>query len=128
MYFYRTSFSEFSSKNSKDERYKNIEKSREREGLFNEYMVELRKQEKEEKALRREQVSVQFYFNYSYYKSFNFTGYFSLWLLLFVLFSLKLKYLSCYLLHFYHMSLSIILIVKLKVNHCANINDIIKFS
>jgi len=58
----RTSFSEFSSKNSKDERYKNIEKSREREGLFNEYMVELRKQEKEEKALRREQVSEQFYF------------------------------------------------------------------
>jgi len=62
MYFFRTSFSDFSSKNSKDERYKNIEKSREREGLFNEYMVELRKQEKEEKALRREQVSNQFYF------------------------------------------------------------------
>lgn len=62
MYCFRTSFSDFSSKNSKDERYKNIEKSREREGLFNEYMVELRKQEKEEKALRREQVSEQFYF------------------------------------------------------------------
>lgn len=58
----RTSFSEFSSKNSKDERYKNIEKSREREGLFNEYMVELRKQEKEEKSLRREQVSEKFCF------------------------------------------------------------------
>jgi len=61
----RTSYNEFSSKNSKDERYKNIEKSREREGLFNEYMVELRKQEKEEKALRREQVSDQFYINYN---------------------------------------------------------------
>lgn len=57
LYLYRTSYSEFSSKNSKDERYKNIEKSREREGLFNEFMVELRKLEKEEKALRREQVS-----------------------------------------------------------------------
>ncbi|VVC37261.1 Hypothetical protein CINCED_3A007955 [Cinara cedri] len=56
----KTSYSEFSSKNSKDERYKNIEKSREREGLFNEYMVELRKQEKEEKALRREQARKQF--------------------------------------------------------------------
>ncbi|XP_015374118.1 PREDICTED: transcription elongation regulator 1 isoform X1 [Diuraphis noxia] len=56
----KTSFSDFSSKNSKDERYKNIEKSREREGLFNEYMVELRKQEKEEKALRREQARKQF--------------------------------------------------------------------
>lgn len=70
LYLYRTSYSEFSSKNSKDERYKNIEKSREREGLFNEYMIELRKQEKEEKALRREQVSEQFYFNYIKYKLF----------------------------------------------------------
>lgn len=69
-YNYRTSYSEFSSKNSKDERYKSIEKSREREGLFNEYMVELRKQEKEEKAMRREQVSEQFYFIYINYKSF----------------------------------------------------------
>lgn len=57
---FRTSYNEFSSKNSKDERYKNIEKSREREGLFNEYMVELRKQEKEEKTMRREQVSFLF--------------------------------------------------------------------
>ncbi|XP_050536238.1 transcription elongation regulator 1 [Daktulosphaira vitifoliae] len=56
----KTSFSEFSSKNSKDERYKSIEKSREREGLFNEYMLELRKIEKEEKAARREQARKQF--------------------------------------------------------------------
>lgn len=56
----KTSYNEFSSKNCKDERYKNIEKSREREGLFNEYMIELRKQEKEEKALRREQARKQF--------------------------------------------------------------------
>lgn len=69
-YYYRTSYSEFSSKNSKDERYKSIEKSREREGLFNEYMVELRKQEKEEKAMRREQVSEQLYLIYTNYKSF----------------------------------------------------------
>lgn len=69
-YYYRTSFSEFSSKNSKDERYKSIEKSREREGLFNEYMVELRKQEKEEKAMRREQVSEQLYLIHINYKSF----------------------------------------------------------
>lgn len=102
LYFYRTSFSEFSSKNSKDERYKNIEKSREREGLFNEYMVELRKQEKEEKALRREQVSVQFYLNYSYYKSFNLADYFNLLLFMFVLILLKLKYFESWLLHFYH--------------------------
>lgn len=32
-------------------------------------MVELRKHEKEEKTLRREQVSEQFYFNYNYSKS-----------------------------------------------------------
>lgn len=73
---HRTSYSEFSSKNSKDERYKNIEKSREREGLFNEYMVELRKQEKEEKSLRREQVSEQL--NYSYVNCTLFTNYLNL--------------------------------------------------
>jgi len=32
-------------------------------------MIELRKQEKEEKALRREQVSYQLYFNYTNCKS-----------------------------------------------------------
>lgn len=76
IHFFRTSFSEFSSKNSKDERYKNIEKSREREGLFNEYMVELRKQEKEEKALRREQVSgLSFKSQYIMLKLFKFIAF-----------------------------------------------------
>lgn len=56
MFFYRSSFSDFAQKYAKDERFKNVEKMREREGLFNEYLIEVRKREKEEKSHRREQV------------------------------------------------------------------------
>lgn len=52
----RSSFSDFAQKYAKDERFKNVEKMREREGLFNEYLIEVRKRDKEEKAHRREQV------------------------------------------------------------------------
>merc|ERR1712183_572225 len=45
----RTSWSEFSRENGKDERFKAIDKSRDRESLFNEYQMEVRKKEKEEK-------------------------------------------------------------------------------
>lgn len=53
---YRTSYSEFSQKYSKDERYRNIEKSKDREILFNDFISELRRKEKEEKAAQREKV------------------------------------------------------------------------
>jgi transcription elongation regulator 1 len=52
----RSSFSDFAQKHGKDERFRNIEKMRERESLFNEYLLDVRKREKEEKVMRREQV------------------------------------------------------------------------
>ena len=44
-------------KYSKDDRFRNIEKMRERESLFDEFLLEVRRREKEEKAAKREQVS-----------------------------------------------------------------------
>ena len=52
----RSSFSDFASKHGKDERFKAIEKMRERESLFNDYVSELRKKEKAEKQAAREKV------------------------------------------------------------------------
>ena len=40
---YRSTFSEFAAKFSKDERFRALEKMREREQLFNEYLVEMKK-------------------------------------------------------------------------------------
>ncbi|XP_043068285.1 transcription elongation regulator 1 isoform X2 [Drosophila bipectinata] len=51
----KSSFSEFSQKNAKEERYRAIEKVRERESLFNEYIVEVRRREKEDKQMKKEQ-------------------------------------------------------------------------
>ncbi len=56
----KSSFSEFASKNSKDDRFKGIEKMREREALFNEYQVDVRKKEKEEKEARRKTAKKDF--------------------------------------------------------------------
>lgn len=56
LFFRRSSFSDFAQKYAKDERFKGVEKMRERESLFNEYLIEVRKREKEEKSQRREQV------------------------------------------------------------------------
>lgn len=50
------SFGEFAQKCSKDPRFRNIEKMRDRENLFNDYVSELRKKEKEQKAAQREKV------------------------------------------------------------------------
>ncbi|KAI5741424.1 hypothetical protein M8J76_013512 [Diaphorina citri] len=52
----KSSFGDFSSKFAKDDRFKNIEKMRERESLFNEYIIDVRRKEKEEKIAKREQV------------------------------------------------------------------------
>ncbi|XP_030373789.1 transcription elongation regulator 1 isoform X2 [Scaptodrosophila lebanonensis] len=51
----KSSFSEFCQRNAKDDRFRAIEKVRERESLFNEYIVEVRRREKEDKLLRKEQ-------------------------------------------------------------------------
>lgn len=54
----KSSFSDFAAKYSKDDRFRNVEKMRERESLFDEFLLEVRRREKEEKAAKREQVSI----------------------------------------------------------------------
>merc|ERR1712088_102173 len=56
----RTSWSEFSRENGKDERFKSIDKSRDRESLFNEYQMEVRKKEKEEKEEKKKVIKKEF--------------------------------------------------------------------
>uniref|UniRef100_A0A1L8DIB5 Putative transcription factor n=1 Tax=Nyssomyia neivai TaxID=330878 RepID=A0A1L8DIB5_9DIPT len=56
----KSSFSDFVQRFSKDDRFKAIEKVREREGLFNEFIVDLRKREKEDKIFKKEQVRKEF--------------------------------------------------------------------
>lgn len=53
---FRSSFSEFASKYGKDERFKGIEKMRERESIFSDYCSDLRRKEKEEKSSQKEKV------------------------------------------------------------------------
>lgn len=57
MFRFRSSFSDFAQKYGRDERFKGIEKMRERESLFNEFIVEVRRREKDEKQQKKEQVS-----------------------------------------------------------------------
>lgn len=54
----RSSFSDFAQKHSKDDRFKGIEKMRDRESLFNEYILEVRRREKDEKIQKKETVSM----------------------------------------------------------------------
>ena len=56
----RTTYSEFANKYSKDERFKGIEKSRERESLFNEFMVDIKKKDREERAAKKDQAKKDF--------------------------------------------------------------------
>lgn len=42
----------------KDERYKGIEKTRDRESLFQDYLIDLRKREKEDKHRDKEKVRI----------------------------------------------------------------------
>nr|XP_006816425.1 PREDICTED: transcription elongation regulator 1-like [Saccoglossus kowalevskii] len=56
----RTTFSEFATKYAKERRFKIIDKMREREGLFNEYMLQVRKKEKEEGRSRQEKIKGDF--------------------------------------------------------------------
>ena len=44
----------------KDERYKQIEKSRDRESMFNDHIADLRKREKEEKEEKRKNAKKEF--------------------------------------------------------------------
>ena len=53
---YRSTFSEFAQKYGKESRFKSIDKMREREGLFNEYMLQVRKHAKEAASTRADKV------------------------------------------------------------------------
>lgn len=54
----RVTFSEFCQKFSRDERFKRIDKMRERESYFNDFMLELRRKEREEKSTAKEKVKI----------------------------------------------------------------------
>ena len=56
----RTTYSEFANKYSKDDRFKGIEKSRERESLFNEFMIEIKRKDREERTAKKEQAKKEF--------------------------------------------------------------------
>merc|ERR1719361_2431508 len=51
----KSGFSDFANKYGKDERFKGVEKMRERESLFNEYIGDLRKKEKEDRIAKEKQ-------------------------------------------------------------------------
>jgi len=55
--FIRSTFSEFASKWSRDPRFRAIEKMRERESLFSEYILEVRRQEDTDSRGQIERVS-----------------------------------------------------------------------
>ncbi len=60
-YVYKqVSFTEFASRYCKDERFKQIEKMKERESLFNEYLAELRQKEKDDKNIKKEKLKNEF--------------------------------------------------------------------
>ena len=62
LFVVRTTFSEFSSKAAKDPRFKLIDKAREKEGMFNEFMIEYRKSLKERTMVENKKVSCLFSF------------------------------------------------------------------
>lgn len=57
-FFFRTTFSEFAAKHARDARFKAIEKMKDRESIFIEFMTSLKKKEKENSKNRGEKVSM----------------------------------------------------------------------
>jgi len=55
-FFYRTTFSEFAVKHGRDPRFKTIEKMKDRETIFVEFINAIRKREKEDSKSRGEKV------------------------------------------------------------------------
>ncbi|XP_063371330.1 trichohyalin-like isoform X2 [Cydia amplana] len=56
----KSSFNDFSSKHGRDDRFKGIDKPRDRVTYFNEHVAELRKREKDDKERKREQAKSDF--------------------------------------------------------------------
>lgn len=59
----RTSFSTFMQKYGKDGRFRNIERSRDRESYFNEFISDLKRKERDEREKSREKVCYFVYLN-----------------------------------------------------------------
>jgi len=57
---FRTTFNEFSPRHSKDERFRAVEKIRDREAWFHEYIQELKTQEKEGSNRHSDKEKVRF--------------------------------------------------------------------
>ncbi|MEE6479521.1 hypothetical protein FKM82_012273 [Ascaphus truei] len=57
----RATFSEFAAKHAKDARFKAIEKMKDRESLFSEFMIAARKKEKEDSKSKGEKVRIDFF-------------------------------------------------------------------
>lgn len=57
----RMTFSDFANKNSKDMRFKAIEKMKDREALYNDFMIDFRKHEKERLKVRDEKLKAHFF-------------------------------------------------------------------
>jgi len=58
----KSTFADFCHRHGKDDRFRGMEKSRERESLFNEFIIEVRRKEKEERDSQREKVLNFFFF------------------------------------------------------------------
>ncbi|XP_064599903.1 transcription elongation regulator 1-like isoform X2 [Liolophura sinensis] len=56
----KSSFSDFAAKYGKDDRFKGIEKMRERESIFSDYVSDLRRKEKEEKSSQKEKLKAEY--------------------------------------------------------------------
>ncbi|XP_071828462.1 transcription elongation regulator 1-like isoform X3 [Apostichopus japonicus] len=56
----KTTFSEFAQKHGRDQRFKGIDKMREREALFNEFMLQVRKQAKQDTMAKSEKAKNDF--------------------------------------------------------------------
>merc|ERR1712203_620714 len=56
----KMTYSEFAHKHGKEDRFEGIEKSRERESLFNDFMTDIKKKDKEERAAKRDAAKKDF--------------------------------------------------------------------
>lgn len=67
-YALRNTFSEFAMKHGRDQRFKNIDKMKDREAIFVEFMTAMKKREKEDSKSRGEKVQLlKLTQNYDYY-------------------------------------------------------------
>jgi transcription elongation regulator 1 len=75
LFSFRTTFNEFSSRHSKDERFRAVEKIRDREAWFHEYVQELKTQEKEGSNRHSEKEKVRVLFLVSQWRQISINKY-----------------------------------------------------